>query len=997
LTQAFLAHVRADRIEPEQIVCLSFFPANAETIRRILRPQVGERLPWVTTVQRFLTLLLRDYATAANLPARAKEIDAVTRSLVIQRSWTDVGGPIWREFGKKPGAARELTKVIDWISQNRSRFDIAPGELGEHELSKTYCRYIELCLQHRLLTFQEASLRGLDLLTDPGIAAVLRARFPVVLVDDLHLARPDQLAFLSRMRGVTTAFYATGWLNQSHAAPELRYLWEAIQEWGGVESLPPLAPHVNLAIVTAVARLGGMPKLPNGDAGRPITLAKLSTVEDEMHAVAQAIVRALLEDKTLLPAEIVVVAAEAALQPFVQRVLARYGLPVAPLRPSPLHTPLLRGGILALRWKIHGADAEVERELMTLPYVNVDAIEVDALYQAALAHETSILGLADIEITDKTGPLLSSNTKSTLQRLKGCLTAIDVARLADGAEMAVRELGGLQWAWESAQFSESQRDAWIHTYTAWLARVRELQETAQRIGAAPEDMLGLIESMAATAEDDPADGLIQLVDSTHVNGVRGRLAFVVGLSESAAPVRHALMQLVADTDLRGLFADGRPVVLPSARDQRVWIEREARTLAAVLSRGYAQLHISLSDFSADGEVQLPSPFFERLLGPDGALDRHGNIAISQSSMWTQASRTAETGPESGLPLLDSVPAPEMQHTTSSLPLLDEHTFSASQIRMYLACPLQFFYGRILRIEVEEPGVFNQGSLMHEVLCATVGDGRLERVDLSGRGRPAWLADSRRLKRRVSAAFKGAWAGGAVDLPGGGQYTPTERWSDRFEHELPRRAVQRWAEQALMQWAEYESEKMAADGERQPILLEVPFTMAVGRYQVRGRIDRIDAIRSKTGVAYEVIDYKTGKSSNGSLAAQTKKFLPEAGEEPTDFQLPLYGLAVMHGLKGFSAVPKRLSYIFLDSLERGKRGDFSDTAMRTLRLEAEGSLNRGQGLIPLSMLQNEITEGVIQTMNAMSVSPYPAKPEFHCNWCGFRAACDRGRAQANEGA
>ena len=997
LTQAFVAHVRADHIAPEQIVCLSFFSANAQAIRRNLRAQVGERLPWVTTVQRFLTLLLRDYAPAANLPVRSKEIDPVTRALVIQQSWADVGGPLWREFGEKPAGVRELTKVIDWISQHRVRFAIAPGELGEHELSQTYCRYIELCVQHRLLTFQEASLRGLGLLTDPGLAAELRARFPVVLVDDLHLARPDQLAFLDRLRSLTTAFHATGWLNPPHAAPELRYLWEAIQAWGGIELLPSLAPHVNPAIVTAVARLADMPPPPQRDAGWPIMLAAVSTVEAEMHAVAQAIVRALLADQTLLPADIVVVAAETALQPFVQRVLTQYGLPVVPLKPSPLHTPLVRGAILALRWKINGAGADIERELLTLPYVNVDAIEVDALYRAALSHETTILSAVDIALTDKAGPPRSAATQASLKRLKASLAAVNVARLADGAETAVRELGGLQWAWESTQFSESLRDAWIHTVTSWLARVRELEQTAQHIGAAPEDMLGLVESLASTIDDEPAEGVIQLVDSTHVNGVQGRLAFVVGLSESAAPARHALMQLITDTDLPGLFADGRPVVLPFARDQPVWIEREARKLAAVLTRGHQQLHISVSHFSADGELQLPSPFFERLLGPDGELDRNGKFIINQSSVWTEANPSAEAGPESGLLLLDSVPAPAVQHTTLSSPLLAEHTFSASQIRMYLSCPLQFFYGRILRIEVEEPGVFSQGSMLHEVLCATVGDGRLAEVDLRGRERPAWLADGQRLKRRVSAAFAAAWDGQPVDLPGGGRYTPTHRWSDRFEHELRRRAVKHWAEQTLERWAEFESEKMAADGERQPVLLEVPFTLTIGSYRVIGRIDRIDAIHTKAGVSYELIDYKTGTSSNGSLAAQTKKFLPEAGETAADYQLPLYALGAMRGLKDFNLTPNRLSYVFLDSLERGKRGDFSAEARRTLSLEVGSELNRKQGMIPPNMLQNEITAGLIQTMNNMSVSPYPAKPGRYCDWCDFRAACDRGRTQTNEGA
>ncbi|WP_353805367.1 hypothetical protein, partial [Acinetobacter baumannii] len=53
-------------------------------------------------------------------------------------------------------------------------------------------------------------------------------------------------------------------------------------------------------------------------------------------------------------------------------------------------------------------------------------------------------------------------------------------------------------------------------------------------------------------------------------------------------------------------------------------------------------------------------------------------------------------PETLLPLLD-VPATAAAPAAAGRQLLAEHTFSATQIRMYLACPLQFFYGRVLGI------------------------------------------------------------------------------------------------------------------------------------------------------------------------------------------------------------------------------------------------------------------------------------------------------------
>ncbi len=68
----------------DKILCLSFFSANAESIRQALKTERQEFFPGVTTLQRFQTLLLWDHARAANLPARAREISPAARALVIR-------------------------------------------------------------------------------------------------------------------------------------------------------------------------------------------------------------------------------------------------------------------------------------------------------------------------------------------------------------------------------------------------------------------------------------------------------------------------------------------------------------------------------------------------------------------------------------------------------------------------------------------------------------------------------------------------------------------------------------------------------------------------------------------------------------------------------------------------------------------------------------------------------------------------------------------------
>jgi len=50
-------------------------------------------------------------------------------------------------------------------------------------------------------------------------------------------------------------------------------------------------------------------------------------------------------------------------------------------------------------------------------------------------------------------------------------------------------------------------------------------------------------------------------------------------------------------------------------------------------------------------------------------------------------------------------------------------------------------------------------------------------------------------------------------------------------------------------------------------------------------------------------------------------------------------------------------------------------------------------VPIELLNKEIAGGIVETLGQMSVSPYPARPDYNsCRYCAFPAACDRGRAQ-----
>jgi hypothetical protein len=805
------------------------------------------------------------------------------------------------------------------------------------------------------------------------------------MVDDLHQARPDQMALIERLCGPDTRFIGTAWFQAKPTAPELRQVQEFLQGWAQVETLDWPAPGVNPAIPSLVGRVTNIPDTTR-PISAPIMLASgASAVEDEMELVARAVADQLARNQALKPRDIAIVAADVGLLPFARRVLARYGL----VSPQPLparHNPLIHAGILALQWLSDGADADADSGLLALPYVGIDPIDRAALERAAKEHEKSILELEGTELPSLVHPEATSECLARVREALGKLNR--ELPLRPQLFQFVRDLGGITWAWDNAAFGRPQRDEWAHTFSAWLAAIADLEGTARSVDTPFDEWIDLLDGLADEldqTETRPEE--IQFLDSLHANGNHARSAFVVGLSENACPIPSAPLQLVSEENLPALFADARRVVLPALRDHAAWIDREARKLAMLLSRGTEHLQVSVSQYTAGGEAQLPSPFFERMLGMEGEIDKDGQIRLLHPVLWCKA-------PE--LPAL-SVPEPRRQFgcAPESTQVLNHHIFSATQIRMFLTCPLQFFFAHVLNIETEEDDTPRRGALVHEVLCAALGDGACREVDLSHGKRAPWVGDAAKLNERAQKALEAAWTGQPADLPGGGHYTPSAEWSIGFGPDLQRQAVRLWVQGALAAWAEFESDGLPDAEVRRPILLEVPFRFEIEGRPIAGRIDRIDQVKTSSGTFYEVIDYKTGSSGKSAPSAQLQKFLPEGDKAPSDYQLPLYALALMAGVRRIQGPPRALHYMNIGSQVRKDNGSYTAESCRTIRI-TKGMLDYRRGDLPLSTLEMQIPQAIAGTLRRMSSTPYLATPAYGaCNYCAFTSLCDQGKAAGRE--
>ncbi len=164
------------------------------------------------------------------------------------------------------------------------------------------------------------------------------------------------------------------------------------------------------------------------------------------------------------------------------------------------------------------------------------------------------------------------------------------------------------------------------------------------------------------------------------------------------------------------------------------------------------------------------------------------------------------------------------------------SLSASDLDLYLTCPLKYKFARVFGIP-QEPTINQRfGILVHNVLERFHKDG--EQAGEEG-------------LRRLVGLFEAGWRRSGF---GAG------------DDELQYR--ERGREAMRLYW------KRESTTEGEPVWLERKFDIRIGEHYVRGRVDRVDRL---PGGDYELIDYKTGERKT-------------EGELESDLQLALYRLA-----------------------------------------------------------------------------------------------------------
>jgi DNA helicase-2/ATP-dependent DNA helicase PcrA len=213
------------------------------------------------------------------------------------------------------------------------------------------------------------------------------------------------------------------------------------------------------------------------------------------------------------------------------------------------------------------------------------------------------------------------------------------------------------------------------------------------------------------------------------------------------------------------------------------------------------------------------------------------------------------------------------------------SLSASDLSLYLTCPLKYKFARVFGIP-QEPTINQRfGILFHNVL---------ERFHKEP------PVDPEEGLRELNRLFEAGW-----------RRTGFGSSDDELQYrERGREALRRY----------WERERTA---ESEPVWLEKKFDFKVGPHHVRGRVDRVDRL---PGGDYELIDYKTGERKSTE-------------ELDDDLQLALYRLAAREAW-GIEASTGSYYYVLDgDKVAAPTKPDDAERVERTVLQVGEGILSQ----------------------------------------------------------
>jgi len=626
----------------------------------------------------------------------------------------------------------------------------------------------------------------------------------------------------------------------------------------------------------------------------------------------------------------------------LRRALAASGVPISvrssavPLRAEPAVAPLLE----LFRYCLAPEEltAEAVADLLVSPIGGLDPLSLRRLrrqLRAGDATRTSdelLLTAVQEPIPDPSAPVddeatpTSSSPPGALARLQRILAAGRTAAIAEGANAQM-----LLWAiWAASEVSEQWRDVAIaggpagsradHDLDSVVALFRAAEVFVERNPGAPP--MSFLEFLAG--QDLPADSLaatayglptVAAVTPVAAAGQEWDLVIVAGVQEGAWPnlrLRDSVFGAFALTELLAGRSSAAKIDERAARKQV--LADELRSFLVALTRARETLMIT----AVSNSEEQPSAFFELAAGTCQANAAEAPApapAAPAASTRHSAAVPSSRHSAAGVPSRHSAAAKQSAESRPfPRPAIGSLDFSAISMDLpgVVAAARKIVLDALDQPEADQDEAQTEALAVAVKLLAELADRHVAAADPNNwygvaepsSDEPLWSSQQQvpisasRLeligKCPLRWAFEsaGATAGGAAPQNLGilihsiAEARPVGS-KDEYLADLDRRWTElelpdNWLSRRLRESAEEMIGRLAQFVADNPDYLEVEqgFSAEIGRAELRGKVDRIDAVRNLDGTTSALItDFKT--SGNPISRA----------EQDTNPQLAAYQLAI----------------------------------------------------------------------------------------------------------
>jgi DNA helicase II / ATP-dependent DNA helicase PcrA len=788
----------------------------------------------------------------------------------------------------------------------------AAGDEAEREAARRELEFAELYAQHDRILSESGSLdRGdvflaLDclLVERPDVRRRIAERFPHVMVDELEEATVAQLAVLETLAGDNPSQVfalesgaevtaAEGWFDRVHPAGERILLEQRFRD----------------------------PKL---------AFWRCSNERAQAQAVARAVEQ--LGATGTPPDQICVLVADPAKQGgAIAAAMEERGIPFHLSGPTALfQRPEVRDAIAWLRVLADPDDSAAGGGGVTQPPVELRSGDLARLTTIARRRKQDMVAACEAALdSPQFQPEARERIQAFLKLYNGAAAVMEERRADVFVRRLIEQVGLRRQRLFAAQPEVAERllalSQLAELATAWSRRephgstrgfVTYLSAVAEA-GTEEEE-----------AEHQRSPGAVNVMAADAVKGLGFDHVFVLGLEEErdweriGSPARRGLVLSRLERGQGGEaerpshFFEG---ALQAAGGEEEANEEELFGPAEGLHATYRALREQVLEASWRAGRELSEPRLDTAIDVNRAIARYLELlklaalaqrpgdeptaeAIEAVNGLLRQVATPEQQAELDASALDSylldserergrrldlVAAREEPSLAAFLPRRGDGklSLSASDLSLYLTCPLKYKFGRVFGIP-QEPTINQRfGILFHNVL---------ERFHKEPPENPEEGL------RVLNGLFEGGWR-----RTGFGSSDDELQFRDR-------------AREALRLY--WENER---DSEGEPIWLEKKFDFKVGDHHVRGRVDRVDRLPDGD---YELIDYKTGER-------KTEADLDD------DLQLALYRMAAREAW-GIEASTGSYYYVLDgDKVAAPTKPDDAERVERTVLQVGEGILSQ----------------------------------------------------------